>query len=359
MILKRVVKIFAAVLLLSVLMTGEAFAQNQPQFPFQNQPGGDLQRSYQEGIAIQDMRHTWYEDGSSRLEISLYNPSNEDLKLNVNQRVIVRDRNGNIYNTRVTKAERNLIQLVIEKLRSGENYSFEIPDVYFRGTNNTVRGDFKAEDNWRYAQQQQEVIQIQQMRYNKGRLEIRLYNPNNENIRWNKNQPILVRDRNGRTYDTRVLRAENNLIELNIDGLRYGQTYSVEIDVDNRGRNDTVRGDFKAEDNWTYEQQGQEVIQIQQMRYNKGRLEIRLYNPNNDNIRWNKNQPILVRDRNGKTYNTEVTKVGRDMMELKIEGLRYGQTYRAEIGVDYNDRKYTLRGDFKAEDNWKYSKSSN
>ena len=262
--------IFAVVWLSSVLMTGVAFAQSQQPFPTQNQPGysgqpgGQWQRPDQEGCVIQEIWHSRYAEGSSRLVIRLYNPDNENIRWNQNERVIVSDRNGRTYNTRVLKSEQNTIEFVIERLQSGEYYRIEIPDVYFRGTNCTVRGDFRAEDNWRYNLQDQEGwrygphdqqgFEIQEMWYRSGgRLAVKIYTPDNENIRWNQNERVIVRDRNGRTYNTRVLRAERNTIELVIERLRSGENYSIEIPgVYFRGMNYTVRGDFRAQDGWRY-----------------------------------------------------------------------------------------------------------
>ena len=73
------------------------------------------------------------------------------------------------------------------------------------------------------------------------------------NIRWDKNQPITITDRFGRTYDTRVVRSENNVLELIVDGLYGGALYNLNIggvyldDVING-----VNGEFWAKDNWQY-----------------------------------------------------------------------------------------------------------
>ncbi|MDY9920606.1 MAG: hypothetical protein U2P59_02105 [Synergistota bacterium] len=73
------------------------------------------------------------------------------------------------------------------------------------------------------------------------------------NIRWDKNQPITITDRFGRTYNTRVVRSENNVLELIVDGLYGGSMYNLNIggvyldDVING-----VNGEFWAKDNWQY-----------------------------------------------------------------------------------------------------------
>ena len=225
-------KIFAIVWLALVLMTCAAFAQSQQPLPLQNQPGytgqpgGQWQHPDQEGCVIQEMWHSRYAEGSSRLVIRLYNPDNENIRWNQNESVIVRDRNGRTYNTRVLKSEQNTIEFVIEKLRSDEDYSIEIPGVYFRGMNYTVRGDFRAEDNWRYSLRDQQGIEIQEMLYRSGgRLAIKIYTPDNENIRWNRNESVRVVTRVGTSDKPKVVRAERNTIEVVIERLRDGGDY--------------------------------------------------------------------------------------------------------------------------------------
>ena len=73
------------------------------------------------------------------------------------------------------------------------------------------------------------------------------------NIRWDKNHPITITDRFGRTYNTRVVRSDRNVLELVVDGLYGGSRYDINIggvyleDVING-----VNGEFWAKDNWRY-----------------------------------------------------------------------------------------------------------
>ncbi len=76
-----------------------------------------------------------------------------------------------------------------------------------------------------------------------------------------------------------------------------------------------------------------------------------------NNIRWDKNESIIIRDIFGRTYDTRVVKAERNVLELVIEGLFGGSRYSINIGGVYlDDDKYGVSGEFWAKDKWKYRK---
>ncbi len=97
---------------------------------------------------------------------------------------------------------------------------------------------------------------IQEMRYSQGgNLLIRIDNPNNKKIRWDKDKRVIVCDSHGRKYQARIHRLDKNIIELIVDGLYGGERYNVEImGINIGGVNITFKSDFWAKDNWRFEQ---------------------------------------------------------------------------------------------------------
>ncbi|MCK9558527.1 MAG: hypothetical protein ABFC83_04385 [Synergistaceae bacterium] len=75
------------------------------------------------------------------------------------------------------------------------------------------------------------------------------------------------------------------------------------------------------------------------------------------NIRWDKNEQIVIRDIFGRTYNSRVMRSDRNVLELRIEGLFGGARYSISFGgVFLNEDKYGVNGEFWAKDKWKYKK---
>ena len=75
------------------------------------------------------------------------------------------------------------------------------------------------------------------------------------------------------------------------------------------------------------------------------------------NIRWDKNEQIVIRDIFGRTYNSRVMRSDRNVLELRIEGLFGGARYSISFGgVFLDEDKYGVNGEFWAKDKWKYRK---
>ena len=75
------------------------------------------------------------------------------------------------------------------------------------------------------------------------------------------------------------------------------------------------------------------------------------------NIRWDKNEQIVIRDVFGRTYNSRIIQSDRNVLELRIEGLFGGARYSISFGgVFLNEDKYGVNGEFWAKDKWKYKK---
>jgi len=217
--------------------------QSQPKPQPQNQ-----QKAGNGGFEIKEMLYK--PDG--RLQIRL---DNNDIRWNRIEKIIVRDSRGRVYNARVNRTDRDIIELIIAGMVYGENYSIEIPGVRYGNSNYILRGDFWASDNWRYNRPDKKNIVIQSIRYqNGGRLKIKLYNPRDEEIRWNRNARVIVRDNFGRRYDVRIEKARYSTIELTVFGIRSGDRYTVEIPgIRYMGRDYVVKGDFWARHNWSYD----------------------------------------------------------------------------------------------------------
>ena len=189
-----------------------------------------------------------------------------------------------------------------------------------------------------------------------GRLQIRL---DNNDIRWNNIERIVVRDSRGRAYNARVNRADRDIVELIIAGLVYGENYSIEIPgVHYRDMNYILRGDFWAWDNWRYNRPDTRNFVIQSIRYqNGGHLKIMLYNPREEEIRWDRNARVMVRDSRGRFYDVRIDRARYSTIELTIYGIRPGDRYSIEIpGIRYRGMYYTVRGDFWARHNWSYER---
>jgi len=162
----------------------------------------------------------------------------------------------------VDRADRNMIELIVEGLISGERYNIEIPGLRYGDRDVALNTEFWAKDRWRYQQANRDCNSQSNRNYNlidemwykqDGRLQIRPDNPNNYRVRWNQNRRIVVQDRNGRNYNTSVVRTAQNIIELRIQGLRYGEQYSINITgVRISGNNVTIGGTFLASNNWRH-----------------------------------------------------------------------------------------------------------
>lgn len=196
---------------------------------------------------------------------------------------------------------------------------------------------------------------IQEMRYREGgNLQIRIKNPDNEAIRWDKNQKIVVRDSHGRSYNARVKNIDKNVLELIVANLVLGERYSAEIyGLDNRNRDYGLRADFWAQDGWRYDNNySQRNMDIERIWCDdSGRVRVTLNNPRGYNIRWNNRVRVTVRDSQGRSYNARIIRTGQNSVELAIRGLRYGHKYRVEIsGVGYDNRERTIVTSFWARD---------
>ena len=75
------------------------------------------------------------------------------------------------------------------------------------------------------------------------------------------------------------------------------------------------------------------------------------------NIRWDKNEQIVIRDIFGRTYNSRIIRSDRNVLELLVEGLFGGARYNISFGgVFLDEDKYGVNGEFWAKDKWKYKK---
>lgn len=196
---------------------------------------------------------------------------------------------------------------------------------------------------------------IQEMRYREGgNLQIRIKNPDNEAIRWDKNQKIVVRDSHGRSYNARVKNIDQNVLELIVANLVFGERYSAEIyGLDHRDRDYRLKADFWARDGWRYDNNySQRNTDIERIWYDgSGRVRVTLNNPRGYNIRWNNRVRVTVRDSQGRSYNAKIIRAGQNSVELAIRGLRYGHNYRVEIsGTGYDNRERTIVTSFRARD---------
>ena len=230
---------------------------------------------------------------------------------------------------------------------SSQNYNKPGQDQY-QGQNQSHNQDRKG-------------YNIQEMRYSKGgNLQIKINNPDNNAIRWDNNQRVVVRDSRGRTYNARINRTNRNVIELIIANLVFGEKYSAEIyGLDQSDRNYRISGDFWAKDNWRYNQNyNQRSLEIQKIIYNgSGKLRIKLYNPRDYNIRWNNDVRVTVRDSRGRDYNARILRTNKNSVELAIRDIRNGQKYSVEInGVRYNNRYSAVTTSFWAVKNWTYER---
>jgi hypothetical protein len=76
-----------------------------------------------------------------------------------------------------------------------------------------------------------------------------------------------------------------------------------------------------------------------------------------NNIRWDKNERITIRDKSGRAYEARVMKSDRNVLEVRVEGLLGGTSYSINIGgIYFGDVKNEVDGEFWAKDNWKYRK---
>ena len=196
---------------------------------------------------------------------------------------------------------------------------------------------------------------IEEMRYSKGgNLQIKIKNPDNEALRWDNNQKIVVRDSHGRAYNARVKNFDRNVLELIVANLVLGERYSAEIyGRDDRNRDYRVRGDFWAQDNWRYNRNySQGGSDIEKIWYDgSGRVRITLNYPRGYNIRWNGRVRVSVRDSQGRSYIARIIRTGQNSVELAISGVRYGRRYSVEIsGTDYDNRDRTIVTSFWARD---------
>lgn len=202
---------------------------------------------------------------------------------------------------------------------------------------------------------------IQEMSYSKGgNLQIKINNPDNNAIRWDKNQKVVVRDSKGRTYNAKINRTNQNVIELIIANLVFGEKYSAEIyGLDQSDRNYRISGDFWAKDNWRYNQNyNQRSLEIQKITYEgSGKLKIKLYNPRDYNIRWNNDVRVIVRDSRGRDYNARILKTNKNTVELAIKNLSSRQKYSVVInGIRYDNKSFAVSTNFWAVKNWTYER---
>ena len=228
--------------------------------------------------------------------------------------------------------------------------------------------DYQQSDNWSPSSQkfnkpgneEQQMrdkrdFDIEEMRYSKGgNLQIKIKNPDNEALRWDNNQKIVVRDSHGRAYNARVKNFDRNVLELIVANLVLGERYSAEIyGRDDRNRDYRVRGDFWAQDDWRYNRNySQGGADIDRIWYDgSGRVRITLNYPRGYNIRWNGRVRVSVRDSQGRSYNARIIRTGQNSVELAISGVRYGRRYSVEIsGTDYDNRDRTIVTSFWARD---------
>lgn len=197
---------------------------------------------------------------------------------------------------------------------------------------------------------------IQEMRYSKGgNLQIKIKNPDNEALRWDKNQKVVVRDSQGRVYNARVKNFDRNVLELIVANLVFGERYSAEIyGLDYRNRDYRIRTDFWAQDGWRYDgNYNQRNIDIGRIWYDgSGSVRVTLNNQRGYDIRWNNRVRVTVRDSYGRSYNAKIIRTGQNSIELAIRGLRYGHKYSVEIsGVGYDNRDRTIMTSFWARNN--------
>jgi hypothetical protein len=98
-----------------------------------------------------------------------------------------------------------------------------------------------------------------------------------------------------------------------------------------------------------------EKFEINEMRYRQGGiLEIIL---GSKDMEWDKNERVIVKDAQGRAYDTRVIKIDRNKFELKIKGLKHGEKYMIEIpGVRIKSMTHSVNGHFWAKADWKFKK---
>lgn len=209
--------------------------------------------------------------GGGVVEIDLEDKHDKDAQIvwTKQETVSVRDASGREVKAELRKHDDDTFFLMVPEFLLNGKYSFSIDNVSF-GRHNKVglTGYFVASPRWSAEYSGpvapgstgdpigKTTLYIGEMAFKKGNiLEIDIDDAvgHDNEIQWDGNEKILVGDKEGKLYDVRVIKYDKDEIELQIDGLKSGTWYRVEIKgLLYRGQRATLIAKFRATNGWEY-----------------------------------------------------------------------------------------------------------
>ena len=190
-------------------------------------------------------------------------------------------------------------------------------------------------------------------------------------IVWTEQETAVVRDSRGTVVPAELSLHDEDTYRLKIKNPLDGETYSFSLADVSVGSHQKMifTGYVVAKPRWKTSMTGDtpmstpakntsQSLFIAKMEFERSnRLEIEFEDAamHDSDIFWDHSEKITVRDSAGKTYPVQVRKYDDDSLDLTINGLTSGSTYRVKIeGIPYKGQKVTLEGDFAAISGWEF-----
>ena len=190
-------------------------------------------------------------------------------------------------------------------------------------------------------------------------------------IVWTAQETAVVRDSRGAVVPAELSKHDEDTYRLKIKNPLDGETYSFSLADVSVGSHQKMifTGYVVAKPRWKTSMTGDtpmsttakntsQSLFIAKMEFERSnRLEIEFEDAaiHDSDIFWDHSEKITVRDSAGKVYPVQVRKYDDDSLDITVNGLTRGSTYRVKIeGIPYKGQKVTLEGDFVAISGWEF-----